>query len=78
MRTDDAPTNGHAADGRVGPRPRRDGRRLARRDDLLARDDAFACALRAQGPDGRRLRVLYLQEAMITYRKRVLDEPLHE
>ena len=49
---------------------------ISRRDDLMV-EDAFSRELARQGDEGRMMRLLYLQESMITYCKRVQDEPLH-
>ena len=49
---------------------------LSKRDDMM-QDDQFSRELSKQGKDGKLLRLLYLQESMITYRRRVNDEPLH-
>jgi hypothetical protein len=56
---------------------RRGKRKLISRHDNLMMDDSFSRELENQGDDGRWLRYLYLQESMVTYRKRVNDEPLH-
>lgn len=39
-------------------------------------DDDFSNALKSQGKDGAKLRLLYLQNEYVTYRKRLLDEPI--
>ena len=40
-------------------------------------DDSFSRELVRQGDMGKWMRMLYLQQEIVTYQKRVLDEPLY-
>ncbi len=51
-------------------------KRLKKREELIM-DDFFSRQLEKQGKDGQFLRLLYLQEPMVTYQKQVLDQPMY-